>query len=124
MDKTKTKKKLGRKRIEVDDEDLKTIERLARKGDTIDDIGAALGMCEATFHKIKNEDSRVSKAYKAGRRKMARKVRKRLRDIIFCENDAVALKAVIYWLDHQDGWAEKREENIESTNINISFAKE
>lgn len=63
--------KTGRKKIEVD---LEEVERLAGLGLTNEEIALSLGIGEATVYRKKNEDDSFDSAIKKGRIKVKREI--------------------------------------------------
>lgn len=117
----KKEKKIGRTTYKFTDKDLKTIEKLAAEGDTIEEIAAEFGMGQSTFYAKKSGDERVLGAYQKGVRASKKKVRKRLMDFIDSKvNDSVSFNATKFWLACRDGWTEKRDIDLQNSDGSLA----
>lgn len=103
----------GRPKIELTDEQVALIEKLAGFGLTQAQIAECLPMSERTLRNRLQEggDPEISAAYARGRAKDARTLSERHRDIALGEVEDAKVsdqrKALEWRLERQHGWAEK-----------------
>jgi AraC-like DNA-binding protein len=95
--------KMGRRPISLSDEQIRELEDLARDL-TIEQIADYFGMCEKTFHELKNRDSAVFTAYKKGKSRGIKEVAGKLRGLI----DQGDTAATIFYLKTRAGWSDKQ----------------
>ena len=93
------------KRI-LTEEEIKIVEELASRGVARSQIADYLGMSDKTFHTKKQEDERVSTAYKKGRARGAEFVTGKLFERI----NSGDTTAIIFYLKTQCGWKEARDD--------------
>lgn len=116
---------MAQKAIVLTDEQIEEVEKLAADGATTEEIAGELGISERTFFEIKNRQPAVEAAYKKGKYKAKKIVRKRLWDFINSGNhDNVTLTATMFYLKTQDGWREKQDINHTSEDGTMSPPKQ
>lgn len=107
-EKQATKSKMGRRPFSLSDEQIKELEVLAEDL-TIAQIADYFGICEKTFHELKNRDSTVSTVYKKGK----------VHGVIEAAGDLKALRkagdttATIFYLKARGGWSDKPQDNAD-----------
>ena len=107
---------MPRKPIELTEEQVKDVERLAASL-TQSQLGDYLGIAERTFRDIMARDERVSAAYKKGKARQINKVAQSLFEK--CESGDTT--AMIFFLKTQAGWRETRDEEgrVQPIQINL-----
>lgn len=96
---------MGRKKIEIDP---KEVEKAAAEGLVEYQIAEALGICQDTFTKRKQEEPEIAEALKRGKRS----ARGRIENTAFkcaqkAETDHRYQTSLIFWLKAQAGWKER-----------------
>ncbi len=109
--------RLGRKpSLEITDEILDEIEKMAGNGLTQKQIAAFYHITPVTFIKMKKKDPRIMRVYKAGKSKAINEVSGILMEQIRSGN----VPSIFFYLKTQAGWREKStlkiNSNIKSDN--------
>lgn len=102
---------MARPAIELTQSDLRTIEKLAGRGSTLDDIAYVLGFSPATLDR-KLEQGEVREAYEKGRAIAKHDMAARLWDIAMSDDgNGIPTKqsviAAIFWLKSQARWSDR-----------------
>lgn len=103
------KNKGGRPRIELTEEQVNEVERMAR-GMTSEQIADNLGIDRATFYEIMKRDEEVARRYKKGRAALIDSAIGHLAGKM-AEGDTTS---ILFYLKTQAGWREKQDVNISS----------
>jgi len=111
------KKKAGRPRKKLNDEQIAQVEALAAYL-SIEQISAYLGMSKVTFYEIMKRQPIISERYKRGKAKAIVSISQGL----IREAQAGNTTAAMFYLKTQAGWREKEKEDVpEENNLNIKI---
>lgn len=113
---SKTKNKVGRPSIELSDEQILKVEKLAESGLNCDQIANYFGIGETTFHDLKKKNEIISEAYKKGRSAGIEKATGLLWSKML-EGDTTS---IIFYLKTQARWSEKNNINVTSDDGSMS----
>lgn len=97
---------------EPTEEDCRTVERMAGRGATLDDIAYCLGWSPATLDRRKVKYPQIETAYAKGRAIAKDAMAQRLWEIAHSDDERgqptkSAVIATIFWLKCQGGWKEQ-----------------
>lgn len=117
---------MARPSIELTTADLRTIEKLAGLGSTLDDIAYVLNLSPATLDR-KLEQTEVRTAYEKGRAVAKGEMANRLWEIAMSSDEKgiptkQSVIAAIFWLKAQAKWSDRlviETETQESTQVQI-----
>ena len=99
---------MGRKKIELNDDQIKHIETMAALSANYQDMAAMLEMDRTTFQRIREDDPRVQMAIDNGRAKDHMRASRVIQNAI----QDNSLDAAKFLLTHQHGWASKTESKV------------
>jgi len=99
---------MGRKKIELTDDQIKHVETLASLSLDYQEMAAILEMDRTTFQRIREEDPRVQMAMDSGRAKDHVRASRVIQNGI--QNNS--LDAAKFLLTHRHGWASKTESKV------------
>ena len=110
---------MGRRIPEPTDSDLRTIERMASTGATLDDIAYCLDWSPSTLDRRKKKYPAVEHAYNKGRASARSQMSNRLWDIAMSDDDSgkptkASIVATIFWLKCQANWKEDPETTVDA----------
>lgn len=98
---------MGRKKIEIDP---KEVEKAAAEGLAEYQIAEALGICQDTFTKRKQDEPEIAEALKRGKRAARGRVENTAyKCALKAETDHRYQTSLIFWLKAQAGWKERQQ---------------
>lgn len=118
---------MARPAIALSPADLRTIEKMAGLGSTLDEIACVLGISPATLDRKLDQQEEVRQAYDKGRAVAKHDMASRLWDIAM-SNDPEgnptkqAVVATIFWLKAQAKWSDRlvvEQEQVETNAVQI-----